>query len=158
MRDMEIDDAEVERSDDNWRFRLERTLYISKEKVKFPVLMKTDGDSFIKKDVTVNVIESDEVTFLCGEETLVDWNTTLYFSKRRLGFDEDEKEVVLIKESHLLVRLEQVGGRKIPRAEIEEEQPQDRGEDLVKNIRGWADLVKNSGPNNTYKLHGDWSY
>ena len=73
------------------------------------MLMKTDGDDFIKKEVTANVIESDEVTFLCGEETLMNLRTTLDFGERKLGFKEHEKEVQLIKGSHLLVKLELVG-------------------------------------------------
>ena len=64
MRNMRIDDGEVERSRDNRRFRLGKTLYMSEEKIKFPVLMRTDGNDFIKEDVTENVINLDEVTFL----------------------------------------------------------------------------------------------
>ena len=55
------------------------------------------------------------MTFLCGEETLVEWKTTLYFGRRKLGFEEEKKEVPLIKESNLLVKLE-------------------LGDDLIKNI------------------------
>ena len=35
----------------------------------------------------------------------------------------------------------------LEREDIEKEQPPDRGEDLIKNIQGWADLVKNLEPN-----------
>ena len=49
MKDMKVDDEEVERSGDNQRFRLRKTLYISVEKVKFPVWIKTDRNNFIKK-------------------------------------------------------------------------------------------------------------
>ena len=87
----------MEISGDNQIFRLGKTLYISVEKVKFPVVMKMDGDDFVKREVTANVIESDEVTFLCGEETLMDWRTTLDFGERKLGFKETKKEVQLIK-------------------------------------------------------------
>ena len=104
-------------------------------------MMKTGGNNFINKEVTANMIASDEVTFLCGEETLVKWRTTLSFRKRKLGFKEHEKEVQLIKGSHLLAKLELVGKQKIlkcniwllDRAKIEEEQPPNLGEDLIKN-------------------------
>ena len=89
MRNMEMEDEGVERSEDSKRFRLGKTLYVSKEKVKFPILMKTDKDGIIKEETTANVIDSDEVTFLCGEETLVEWKTTLYFGRRKLGFKEE---------------------------------------------------------------------
>ena len=109
LKEAKVDDEEVERSGSNRRFRLGKTLYISVEKVKFPVMMKTDGDDLVKWEVTADVIESDEVTFLCGEETLMNWRTTLDFRERKLGFKEIKKEVQLIKESHMLVKLELVG-------------------------------------------------
>ena len=127
MRNMEMDDEGIERSRYNKIFRLGKALYVCKEKVKFPILMKTDKDGIMKEKTIANLIDSDEVTFLCGEETLVEWKTTLYFGRRKLEFKEKKKEVPLIKESHLLVKLE-------------------RGDGLIKNIQGWADLVKNSEP------------
>merc|ERR1712105_210462 len=83
--------------------------YISTEKVTFPVVMKTDDNDYIKRDVTANVIESNEVNFLCGEETLVDWRTVLDFEDGKLGFKEQKKRVDLIKRSHLVVKLELIG-------------------------------------------------
>ena len=71
--------------------------------------MKTDNNNFVKRDVTANIIESNEVNFLCGEETLMDWKTILDFADRKLGFKEKNKAVDLIKGSHLLVKLELVG-------------------------------------------------
>ena len=42
----------------------------------------------IKQEVTANVIESDEVTFLCGKEILMEWKMVLDFEDRKLGFKE----------------------------------------------------------------------
>ena len=86
-----------------------KTPYISTEKVTFPVVIKTDDNDFMKRSVTANVIQSNEVNFLCGEETLVDWRTVLDFEERKLGFKEQKKRVDLIKRSHLVVKLELVG-------------------------------------------------
>ena len=82
---------------------------MSKEKVCFPVVLKTDKGDLIQREVTANIIESEEVTFLCGEQTLMEWNTVLDFAEQKLGFKEQEKNVVLIKGSHLLAKLELVG-------------------------------------------------
>ena len=71
--------------------------------------MKADDNDFIKRNVTANIIESNEVNFLCGEETLVDWKTILDFAERKLGFKEENKTVDLIKTSHLIIKLELVG-------------------------------------------------
>ena len=86
-----------------------KTPYVSTEKVKFPVVMKTDQDDFIKREVTANVIESDKVNFLCGKATLKEWKKVLDFEESKLGFKEKNKEVDLIKGSHMLVKLELVG-------------------------------------------------
>ena len=59
--------------------------------------------------MTVNLIDSEEVTFLCGEETLKGWNTTLDFGEQKLEFKDQEKKVRLMKESHLMAKLELVG-------------------------------------------------
>ena len=59
--------------------------------------------------MTANVIESNEVNFLCGDETLQKWKTILDFEDRKLGFKETKKMVDLTKKSHLVVKLELVG-------------------------------------------------
>ena len=63
-------------------------MYISKIEVQFPVVMKTAEDDLIKREVTANVIESDEVTFLCGMETLRSWRTLTCFTNDKLNFDK----------------------------------------------------------------------
>merc|ERR1712105_100619 len=83
--------------------------YISTEKVTFPIVMESDDNDFIKRNVTANIIDSNEVNFLCGEETLVDWRTVLDFEERKLGFKGPNKKVDLIKKTHLVVKLELVG-------------------------------------------------
>merc|ERR1712237_112131 len=91
VEEAKVDSEEMTKSSSNRRFRLGKTPYISTEKV------------------TANVINSNEVNFLCGEETLVDWRTVLNFEDRKLGFKEKDKRVDLIKRSHLVVKLELVG-------------------------------------------------
>merc|ERR1712030_173649 len=104
-----VDNEEIVKSSSNQRFRLGKTPYLSTEKVTFPVVIKTDDNDFMKRSVTANVIQSNEVNFLCGEATLVDWRTVLDFEDRKLGFKEQKKRVDLIKRSHLVVKLELVG-------------------------------------------------
>ena len=72
LKESKVDNEEVQKSSSNQRFRLGKTPYISKEKVTFPVVMKTDSNDFIKRELTANIIESNEVNFLCGEETLME--------------------------------------------------------------------------------------
>ena len=86
--------------------------------MKFLVVIKTDKDDLIKREITAKVIDSKEVNFLCGKETLKEWKTVLDFEDSKLGFKgkkegpepyEKDKEINLIKGSHLLVKLELVG-------------------------------------------------
>jgi len=109
IAEAKVDNEEIVKSSSNRRFRLGKTPYISTEKVTFPVVIKTDDNDFMKRIVTANVINSNEVNFLCGEETLVDWRTVLDFEERKLGFKEQQKKVDLIKRTHLVVKLELVG-------------------------------------------------
>merc|ERR1712030_140420 len=109
IEEAKVFNEDITKSSSNRRFRLGKTPYISTEKVTFPVMIKTDDDDFMKRRVTANVIQSNEVNFLCGEETLVDWRTVLDFEQRKLGFKGPNKKVNLIKKTHLVVKLELVG-------------------------------------------------
>ena len=86
IKEAKVENEQILKSSSNQRFRLGKTPYVSKEKVTFPIVMKTDKNDFIKREVTANLIESDEVNFLCGEETLVNWKTIINFEDRKLGF------------------------------------------------------------------------
>ena len=59
-------------------------------------MVSIDEEDLIKREVTANVIESDEVNFLCGEETLQGWRTILDFEDKKLGFKGINKMVEFI--------------------------------------------------------------
>ena len=56
--------------------------------------------------MSANMIESGDVSFLCGEETLADWKATVYFGRKRMMFGGGGDSVELLKGSHLGMRLE----------------------------------------------------
>merc|ERR1712030_45699 len=109
IEEAKVFNEDITKSSSNQRFRLGKTPYMSTEKVTFPVVIKTDDNDFMKHRVTANVIQSNEVNFLCGAQTLVEWRTVLDFEEKKLGFKEPQKKVDLIKKSHLIVKLELVG-------------------------------------------------
>merc|ERR1711984_68686 len=109
MEEAKVGDESIKQESNSRRFRLGKTLYISTKKVTFPVVMKTDDNDLLKREVTANVIESNEVNFLCGDETLKGWKTTLDFEEEKLGFKECKKTVQLERKSHLVVQLQLVG-------------------------------------------------
>merc|ERR1712105_438809 len=93
LKEAKVDLSEIERSSSNRRFRLGKTPYLSSEKVKFPVVMKTNMNDVIKRELTANVIESDEVNLLCGKQTLKDWKTVLDFDEDKLTFKETGQDI-----------------------------------------------------------------
>ena len=111
-KEAEVGDERIRKASSNRRFRLGKTPYISKEKVTFPVVMKADDDDQIKQEVTAHVIESDEVNFLCGEETLQKWRTVLDFEDKKIRFKGIEKRVKIDKQGHLVVKLQRGETRK----------------------------------------------
>ena len=73
LKDMEVDERDVERRRDDQSFELGKTTYTSTEKVKFLLRMRTDQGGLMEMEITANIIDSVEITFLCGKRTLVDW-------------------------------------------------------------------------------------
>ena len=67
-----------------------KTVYLSGKEVIFPIVMKTDKDDFVKREVVANVIYSEEVNFLCGKETIKEWKTNVYFEDDKIEFKEQE--------------------------------------------------------------------
>ena len=69
---------------------MEKAVYFSKIEVTFPIVMKTTNDNYIKKNVTGNIIDSNEVNFLCGKETTKWWKIKVYMEEDKLEFKEQE--------------------------------------------------------------------
>merc|ERR1711905_8676 len=109
MQEAKVSKESIRQASSNRRFRLGKTPYVSTRTVTFPIVMKTDDNDLIKRDVTANVIESDEVSFLCGEATLKAWKTMLDFEHEKLAFKDVNKMVQLTRQSHLVVKLQLVG-------------------------------------------------
>ena len=59
--------------------------------------MKTDADNFVKREVVANVINSNEVNFLCGKETIKEWKTKVDYEDDKLEFKEQDKNVELME-------------------------------------------------------------
>ena len=47
-------------------------LYFSDRKVTFPIVMKMEGKDYVRRNVVANIINSDEVNFLCKKKQLKD--------------------------------------------------------------------------------------
>merc|ERR1712138_17721 len=76
-----------------------------------PVRMRTDDDSFVKKMITISVVNRDDDLFLCGLKTLMEWKAVVFYEKCELRFDDSQKKVKIQISGggHQLVKLETLG-------------------------------------------------
>ena len=88
LQDAKVDEESVKRKSCARRFRMGKTVYLSKIEVTFPIVMKTENNDYIKKSVTENVIDSDEVNFLCGKATTKRWKIKVDMEEDKLEFKE----------------------------------------------------------------------
>ena len=86
QRDAKVSYEDIKKKGSARRFRMGKTLYESFTEVTFLVVMKMDADDFLNKDVVAYVINSDEVNFLCGKETIKGW-------KCKVDFEDDKFEL-----------------------------------------------------------------
>ena len=111
MKNMQVYEEDVKKKSCDRRFELGKTSYRSNVETRFPVVLKTTKDDFIKKEVTANMTDSEEVTLLCRREMVKDLRTTFNFTKDKLEFKDTMKSVDLMvsEDGHMLARLELVG-------------------------------------------------
>ena len=111
VKEVEIDNTDIIYKDSARRFILRKTQYLSTSEVTFPIMIKVENDDYIKRELTANVIETDDISFLCGRKTLEEWDTKVDFKGKKLEFKENEKstELDISEGGHMLVSLEKVG-------------------------------------------------
>ena len=88
----------------------ERT-YVSEVEIAFPIILKTDREDYVKREVTAYVINAEGVNFLLGKEMLKEWKVSIDYEENKMEMKEKGKNVKLIesKGGHLLAQLELVG-------------------------------------------------
>ena len=97
LRDAKVSDEDVKRTSCARHFKLGKRVYVSGVEVEFPMVLKMDENDFVKRRITANVIESDEVNFLFGKETIKEWRTKVDFEDDRLKFKGKDKSIELAK-------------------------------------------------------------
>ena len=88
LNEMEVDRNEITERECNRKFKMGENVYKSTKELMLPVRMRTDDDSFIKKMITISVVNRDDDLFLCGLKTLMEWRVALYCEKCELRFDD----------------------------------------------------------------------
>ena len=56
-------------------------VYMSNREIKLPVRMKTDSDDYIRKMITVRIVDREDELFLCGLKTLIEWKAAVFYEK-----------------------------------------------------------------------------
>ena len=69
--------------------------------------MKTQNDDYIRKVVTVSIVDREDELFLCGLKTLIEWKAVVFYEKSEMMFDETKKRVYMNMSvgGHQLVKL-----------------------------------------------------
>ena len=111
LKDMKVDESEIERRSCCRRFRMGETTYLSEIEITFPVVLKTEDGDYIRRKVIAYIIDAERVNFLLGKESIKDLDIMIDASGEKIVFKQKEKKVKT-KESaggHILVNLELVG-------------------------------------------------
>ena len=70
LKDMKVDESEIEKKSCCRRFRMGETTYLSEVEIRFPIVLKTDNGDYMKREVTAYIIDANRVNFLSGRETI----------------------------------------------------------------------------------------
>merc|ERR1711881_5761 len=111
LNEMEVDRNEITERECNRKFKMGESVYKSTKELTLPVRMRTDDDSFVKKMITISVVNRDDDSFLCGLKTLMEWKAAVFYEKCELRFDDSQKKVKIQISGggHQLVKLETLG-------------------------------------------------
>ena len=82
-------------------------IYLSNRGITFPVRMKTENDDYIRRMITVSIVDREDELFLCGLKTLIEWKAAVFYEKSEMMFDETKKRVYMNISGggHQLVKL-----------------------------------------------------
>ena len=111
LKDMKVDESEIEKKSCCRRFRMGETTYISEIEIRFPIVLKTDVGEYMRRQVTAYIIDAERVNFLLGRESIKELDMMLDLPRDRMIFEGKGKKVKTAesKEGHSVVNLELVG-------------------------------------------------
>ena len=108
---MEMKEDEVTEKVCNRKFKMDENVYMSKREIALPVRMKTDGDYYVRKMITVSHVDREDKLFLCGLKTLIEWKVVVFYEKSKMMLDETKQRVYIkiSKGGRQLVKFETLG-------------------------------------------------
>ena len=86
-------------------------VYLSNREITLPVRMKTGGDDYSRKMVSVSKVDREDELFLFGLDPFIAWKSAVVYEKSEIMFDETKKMVCMqiLQGGHQLVKLETLG-------------------------------------------------
>merc|ERR1712089_32475 len=108
---MEVKENNIVEKACSGKFKMGENVYLSNREIMLPVRMKTDSDDYIRKMITVSIVDKDDELFLCGLKTLIEWKAAVFYERSEMMFDETKKRVYMSISGggHQLVKLETLG-------------------------------------------------
>ena len=70
LKEMEVDARYIEEKSCNRRFRFGEKVYKSHKEVTIPIVLKFRDEDYVRKNISVNIIDREKDFFLCGFKTL----------------------------------------------------------------------------------------
>ena len=84
LKEMEVKKDEITEKECNRKFKMGENIYKSNRELTLPVRMRTDDDSFMRKMITISIVDRDDELFLCGLNTLIEGMAAVYYEKCEL--------------------------------------------------------------------------
>ena len=65
LKSMGVKENEISEKACNRKFKMGENVYLSNREIALPVRMKTDSDDYIRKMITVSIVDREDKLFLC---------------------------------------------------------------------------------------------
>ena len=111
LKDIKVDESEIENKSCCRRFKMGETIDLREIEIRFPILLKTDEGEYMRRQVTVYIIDAERVNFLLGRETIKELDMMIDVPDDKIVFKEKGMKVGTVesKGGHSVVNLELVG-------------------------------------------------
>ena len=111
LKTMGVKKEETTENECKRKFRMGENVYLSNREITLPVRMKTENDDYIRRIITVSIVDREDELFLCGLKTLIEWKAAVFYERSEMMFDETKKRVYMSISGggHQLVKLETLG-------------------------------------------------
>ena len=83
LKNMEVKKDEITEKECNRKFEMGKNVYLSNREITLPVRMKTENDDYIRRMITVSIVDREDELFLCGLKTLIEWKAAVFYEEVR---------------------------------------------------------------------------